>query len=360
MLIGVFRSHRSLRKTPVAYPDRDTLLPMAVGRVLGPLQDAIYPDVAKVYEEGLNPAVEASVFLVLAPLAETVSEASYDGRGRYYGDVIKELLLAVFESSLPNLSKNLNLGSNQLLEGMKELFGLGEQPLVGELGVRREHASPFFCFKNGETLRRGKRKGEDFIGLILDEIVYQLAVIADEEGFTLEEQLHEAQNTETPLDAIQDKSQLLNGVHALRALQLGRALFYELHRVCSNGIETVMSENSIPYLTALAKKASHAQYDTSDASIDDLERVLNWAIGRFDDSRQIRGARDLFGLGDARGLESSMRYEHAARHFGHESGTRFIESSKEVWVITFIRDYLIRLAGQMEFWPVDEPPGTFF
>jgi hypothetical protein len=163
-----------------------------------------------------------------------------------------------------------------------------------------------------------------------------------------------------PLETIEAKSNLRDGYYALRALQLGRALFHELHLCTSVGLEAPLAEGALPCLTALARSATHITPLSGDVSISDVEQVLDWAIAHMDSPRHRQGASDLLGMHDSRGLDEPQRYNRAASNFGHDSGERLIEGTKDVWVITFVRDHLVRLAGHMELWPVKEPPGTFF
>jgi hypothetical protein len=322
------------------------------------LESEIYSEVKKLYKNSLDPGVEPEVFPFLSRIAEATAKEPFDGRNRYYGDVLKSLLFRAFQDSLPSLTETLNIGPIQVADGLKELFGLGKQRIVDSPGPRRDNAACLFGYKNGESLRQGERNGQKVIDLILAELCRQFALEAERQDVTLDpEPLNQM---DTPLEAISRGTDPRDGDYALRALQLGRALFYELHRCASVGLETALAEGAMPRLSSLSRSATHISHNQSDASVDDVERVLDWAIQHIENDRHIRGAKDLFGMQKARGLDTSRRYDRAARHFGHESGERFIESYQEVWVITFVRDHLVRLAGHMEFWPVNEPPGTFF
>jgi hypothetical protein len=325
-------------------------------KTLRPLQEAIHPDVRNVYLKGLDPNVDALAFSALTVLAETTSGATYDGGSRYYSDLIKQLLLSVIVTSQPSLSTILDVGPGQLVEGMKELFGLGEYPIIGKVGQRQENASTLFGYKNAGSLRHGRRGDKRTITWILEEICHQLALLADRHGLTPDE-LGGGQIIVPPLEGIV-ATNTLDGEYALKIVQLSRALFYELHIVRSSGTATPIAK--IPNLLKIASRALHTRHDEFTASMGDLEHVLLWAIAQFDDDRHRQGTRYLFGLGDTADVDDAARYERAGRCFGYESSTRFMEGSKEAWAITFVRDQLILLAGHMDFWPVEEDPGTLF
>lgn len=342
------RSLRSLREAPLTlagYQLQLSVMPKTDG-----LWTALHGDLLKVYKDGLDPAVEPRRFPALAGLAETASKEKYNGRSEYYGVVIEALLRRAIDASVPTLIDLLPRSETELRDGLRELLGIGKERVVRGRGARRENAAPLLGSKNGEALRKAERRNTKVTDLILADIADQLVLIARAYNYTFSRPLTLPGRGTIPLNTIKQKHTLPDGDRALKAYYLGRTLYDELNTIIINGLtDTNLSE--IPILAALAYRATHTKYDSSEFSKEDIEEVITWAVDGITNSEHRAGALELFSLGNEHEPDSYIRLDRAAIHFGYASTGEFVSSYKAAWVYAFVRDNLVILAGEMDFWP---------
>jgi hypothetical protein len=322
------------------------------------LRDKLRDDVERVIKEGLNPAIGPNTVPVLVRLAEHVNSKAYDDVEEYYSSLVEGLLHTAIDQSAPGLGEVLRRkGPAQAALCLRELLGIAERGPTKSFTTRCNHAGNALGYAD-EVFRRSQSSGVPNLKVISTELVRQLLTIAEEAGFVYVGPSSTSIEEQTVLEEIKRRQRRPNGFWALRAFHFGRLLFDEMHRLCMEGFEAASRSDDFPALTAVAEQAAHTRYRREEYRPADLEEVLSWAIDQIPDSGHRQGATLCFGLGDASGQDLSVRRDLAAPYFGFKDGQRFFFDHKESWIIHFVRDQIVILAGEMDFWPEVRDPGA--
>jgi len=308
-------------------------------------------------KDGLNPTIGPNTMPVLVRLAQHVTSSPYDAEDEYYRSVMDGLLHTAIDKSAQSLGESLrHKGPVQAAICVRELFGITEPGQAESFTARCNRAGEALGYAD-EVFRRSKSNGIPNLKVISTELVRQLLATAEETRFVYVAPAPFSED-QTELEAIKRKQQWPNGVWALRAFHFGRLLFDEMHHLCMEGFEAASLTDDFPALTAIAGRAARTGSHSGEYRPRDLEEVLLWAIDQIPDSGHRQGAMLCFGLGNAYGQDLQVRRDLSAPYFGFESGQRFFFDHKESWIIHFVRDQMVILAGEMDFWPQERDPGA--
>jgi len=148
----------------------------------GVFQAALEADLGKIHKNGIPERIEAGYAPAMTELAAAITKERYAGEADYYSQQVEHLL----RQSIGRIPTSHEIGllpkTKQRHEGLEKLFGIAGDRGLG-LNARRENAAKPLGYKDAETLRRGEVTKRPLLDVILDELVSQMLVLANEHDF---------------------------------------------------------------------------------------------------------------------------------------------------------------------------------
>jgi hypothetical protein len=268
-------------------------------------------------------------------------------------ELCREMVRGTLLNALNSIDGFGTLSRQELAKAIPELLGIGKKAWKNQEDRFENAASELHTYKNGESLRRSRRKREGetkFVYTILLELL--IAPLLDWATETKFSATGAFQGHSPELKPTTQTSavQIYRAIVYLAEIELPNVLFSDglyapvekgLHLILEGGMtpdeaqETFSWASTRPCPTLIALAETTYPYDV--ATRTKVEALLTWAIGTAYDGRdsayytkqqQVAAVMEIVGLGKLRGGPLPDRLRRAEHMFEGDFGRRL----SEVWL----------------------------